>query len=172
MNPPAEPPPTTSLHFGATYDTEEGTAAGIYGIIVCTAVMAASHAATAPAAIAAVIVTLIIYWAAERYSRIVAERIHAGHRPTRHTIRVQLTTGWEMITASAIPLLVLVIVRLLGASLYAALVSAMACSTVLLCGAGWRMGRQGGLPIWERIASAAVAGLFGVALIILKTVLH
>ena len=61
--------------------TEEATAAGIYGVIVSAAVMAASHAPTAVATVVAVLVTLTIYWGAERYSRIVAERIHQGHRP-------------------------------------------------------------------------------------------
>jgi hypothetical protein len=152
--------------------TEEGTAAGIYGLIVTTAVMAASHAARAIGAILAVLVTLITYWAAERYARIVAERIHQGHRPTWQSVREQLTSGWEMITMSALPLAVLVLARLVGAGLSAALLSGMVCSTVLLCVAGWRMGRGGRLTRWEKLVSAAVAGLFGGGMIVLKTLLH
>jgi len=158
--------------MGPTQQTQEGTAAGICGIIVSAAVMAASHAATAAATIVAVVVTLTIYWAAERYARIVAERIHLGHPPSRHSLRSQLTSGWEIVTASALPLLVLVVTRLFGAALPAALLWALVCSTVLLCVAGWRIGRHGGLTRWEQVTASAVAALFGIGLILLKAMLH
>lgn len=153
-------------------DSEQGTAAGIYGIIVSAAVMAASHAPSAAATVIGVLVTLAIYWAAERYARIVAERIHVGHPPSRRSLRSQLTSGWEMITASTLPLIVLSVTRLLGIDLQTALVWALMCSTVLLCAAGWRIGRHGRLSRWEQLASSAVAGLFGIGLIVLKTMLH
>lgn len=155
-----------------TGDTQEATAAGIYGIIVSAAVMAAAHAPSAVATVVAVLVTLIIYWAAERYARIVAERIHAGHRPSRQTVKEQLTSGWEMITASLLPLAVLVVARLLGADLRASVLWALVCSTVLLCVAGWHVGRQGRLSTAERLVSSAVAGVFGIGLILLKGLLH
>ncbi len=60
---------------------EESTASGIYGVIVGAAVMAASHADRVVAVAVAVLVTLVIYWTAERYARLVAARIHDEHRP-------------------------------------------------------------------------------------------
>ena len=152
--------------------TEEGTAAGIYGIIVCASVMAASHARTAVAVDVAVLVTLVIYWGAERYARLVAQRIHDGHRPNRSQLRHQLTTGWEMVSATTVPLVVLVIVRLFGAELYVAILSALACSTVLLAAAGWEVGADEKLTRAERLVSAATAAAFGGALIVLKMLLH
>ncbi|OJF16206.1 hypothetical protein [Couchioplanes caeruleus] len=154
------------------HDVEEATAAGLYGIIVSAAVMAASHAPTAGATVVTVVVTLTVYWAAERYARILAERIHAGHRPRWDTIRRQMTTGWEMITASLLPLGVLVVVWLTRRDLRTAVVSALVCSTVLLCLAGWRIGRQGRLSTREQLVCTVVAGLFGVAMIVLKALLH
>ncbi len=164
--------PSISTRLGLTRDTEESTAAGIYGLIVSAAVMAASHASSAVAVIVAVLVTLVIYWGAERYSRLVAERIHAGRRPTWRQTRRQLTAGWEIVAASAIPLAVLAILRLAGVDLGHAVLSAMACSTLLLCVAGWEVGRHGQLTTVERLVSTAVAGAFGVALILLKATLH
>jgi positive regulator of sigma E activity len=158
--------------LGVAGQTEESTAAGIYGVIVSAAVLAASHAVSAVAMAGAVLVTLVIYWSAERYSRLVAERIHTRHRPGWRGVRRQLTTGWEMVTASMLPLVVLVIVRALGTDLGVATMAALACSTLLLCVAGWEMGRHGQLTGPERAVSSAVAGLFGVVLIVLKTVLH
>ena len=118
------------------------------------------------------LVTLVIYWAAERYARVVAERIHEGHRPSWHTVREQLTTGWEMVTASLLPLGVLIAARLLGAALKPAVIAALVCSTVLLGLAGWRMGSEGRLTRLEQLVSTAVAAAFGVGLIALKALLH
>jgi hypothetical protein len=168
--PPRRAPLADSL--SARRAREESTAAGIYGVIVGAAVMAASHADSAAAVTVAVLVTLVIYWGAERYARLVAERIHEGRRPTWRQVRVQLTTGWEMVTASALPLAVLGVLYLLGADLDVAVLWALVCSTLLLCLAGWEVGRNGHLSRLERLTSAVVAGLFGLFLILLKALLH
>lgn len=160
------------LRVRVTRDTEEATASGIYGLIVGAAVLVAAHPKSAAAAVVAEVVTLTIYWAAERYARIVAERIHEGHRPTWHTVRRQLTTGWEIVTASALPLLVLVVARLVGTRLITAEILSLACTTLLLCLSGWRMGAGGRLTSLERLVSTLVAGMFGVAMVVLKTQLH
>jgi hypothetical protein len=152
--------------------TEESTAAAIYGVIVSSGVMAAAHVDTAAAVIVAVLVTLVIYWGAERYARVVAERIHQGHRPSWSQVRVQLTSGWEMVSASYAPLAVLAVLTLLGVELYGAVLSALGFSTALLCVAGWAMGRNGQLTPRERVASTVVAGLFGAVMIVLKSMLH
>jgi hypothetical protein len=152
---------------------EESTAAGIYGVIVGAGVMAASHADRIRNVAVAVLVTLLVYWTAERYARVVAARIHGGRRPDRREVRRELTHGWEIVTASIIPLVVLVLAgALFGGHVYPAVLSALVASTLLLCLAGWEIGRDGRLTAPERLVSAAVAGLFGVAMILLKTVLH
>lgn len=151
---------------------QEATASGVYGVIVSAAVMSASHAEKAYQVIIAVVVTLTIYWGAERYARIVAERIHEGHRPSWSTVRHQLTHGWEMVTASVLPLLTLAVMTLLGARLSTAVFGALVCSTVLLCVAGWAIGRGGRLTTRERVASTLVAGMFGALFVLLKALLH
>jgi hypothetical protein len=163
---------SVSSRLRLTHAREESTAAGVYGVIVSAAVMAASHAPSAVALIVAVLVTLTVYWSAERYARLVAERIHAGHRPTWRHVRHQLTTGWELVAASAVPLAVLVLLRLLGVGLDRAVLGALSCSTVLLCLAGWEIGRHGQLTTPERLVSAAVAGAFGLALVVFKAATH
>ena len=155
-----------------THDTVEGTALGIYGIIVCAAMLVTSHAERAWLEALAVLVTLAIYWAAERYARILAERIHEGHRLTWPAVRRQLTSGWEIVTASTLPLLVLVLLRLAGVRLETAEFAALGCTTLLLCLAGWQMGGAGRLTLPERLVSAMVAGGFGAAMILLKALLH
>jgi hypothetical protein len=151
---------------------EESTAAGIYGVIVSSAVMATSHANGAVVVAASALITLVVYWAAERYARLVAERIHDGRRPTWGQFRRQLTQGWEFVTASFLPLVVMILTRLLGAGVSAAVLAGLICSTVLLCAAGWAVGRHGHLSTGERLVSAIVAGLFGAGMIAMKALLH
>jgi hypothetical protein len=164
--------PTVPRSVHVTRHNQEATASGIYGVIVGSAVMSASHAEKAYQVIVAVLVTLTIYWGAERYARIVAERIHEGHRPNWTTVRHQLTHGWEMVTASTLPLVVLAVMSVLGAELTTAVIAALTCSTVLLCVAGWAVGRDGRLTTRERVVSTLVAGMFGIVFILLKTLLH
>jgi hypothetical protein len=163
---------TLGHRLRVTGHTEEGTAAGIYGVIIGAAVMASSHAESAGAVIAAVLVTLVIYWSAERYARIVAQRVHDGRRLTAREVRAQLTGGWEIVTASAVPVTVLAVLYAAGVALRTTVISALVCSALLLCLAGWEMGRHGQLTRAERLVSAAVAGAFGVVMILLKITLH
>lgn len=153
-------------------DTEEGTATGVYGVIVGAAVMAAAHAESVTSLDLAVLTTLVVYWCAERYSRLVAQRIHAGHRPGWPVVRRELTSGWEIVTASLLPLVVLSAAGRLGADLDTAVLLGLLSSTVLLALAGWEMGQGEALTRPERLVSTLVATLFGSAMILLKSLLH
>jgi hypothetical protein len=152
--------------------TVENMAAGIYGVIIGAAVMATSHGESSTAVALAVLVTLIVYWAAERYARLVAERVHDGRGLTLHEVRVQLTSGWTIVTASALPLAVLVVGDLLGFDAQVAVSLALAASTLLLFGVGWEIGREASLGTGERILMAMSAGAFGVVMVVLKALLH
>lgn len=151
---------------------EESTSAGIYGIVVGAAVMATSAGQRAGAIVLAVLITLIVYWSAERYARIVAERIHDGKRPNWDHVRRELTRGWPLVTASFLPLIVLEAAFQLGAEVPIAVLDALICSTVLLGLAGWEIGRGGRLSTGERFLSAGVAALFGIGMILIKALLH
>ncbi|GAA3388302.1 hypothetical protein GCM10020369_33950 [Cryptosporangium minutisporangium] len=152
--------------------TEEGTAAAIYGLILSAAVLTASHSATAWQTSVVVVGTLVIYWSAERYARVVAERLHSDRRPSWSHIRRQVTEGWELVTASYLPLACLLLLRATGMELRTAILWSLGCATALLGLAGWEMGRSGQLSRWERAVSAAVAALFGLATVALKLLTH
>lgn len=152
---------------------ETRTANAIYGVIVSTAVMASVESGDSVGRLAvAVLVTLVVYWAAERYAHVMARRIGLGRKQTHAEVRRELADGWELVTASFIPLLVLVGTRLLGADLSGSVLSALVCSTVLLGLVGWRVGREAQLGLVQRLLSAAFAGAIGVVMISLKTFLH
>jgi len=152
--------------------TEESIATGILGIVVSAAVMASAHAETVGQLVVAVLATLLVYWAAERYARVVSRRIADGHRPTWPTLRHELTDGWEIVTESALPILVLGVLGLLGAEYRTAVLAALGTSTALLALAGWSAGRGGRMSTRERLVSAGVAGLFGLVAITFKTLVH
>lgn len=151
---------------------ESRTANGIYGVIVGTAVMAADNGDTVGRLAVAVLVTLLVYWAAERYSHMLARRIGLGRGLTRAELRVELADGWELVTASFLPLLVLVTTSLLGADLSTSVLDALIFSTGLLGFSGWRAGRGAQLGPARAALSAVFAGAFGVVMIALQTFLH
>ena len=79
----------------------------IYGIIVSSAVMASAHGQSVVALAVAVLVTLLIYWAAERFAHVMGERIVHTPELTASQLRRHLGTGWELVSASFLPLAVL-----------------------------------------------------------------
>ncbi|HEY3506057.1 MAG TPA: hypothetical protein VGN37_25130 [Actinocatenispora sp.] len=172
---PNDDTPTPAAPWSAlrvTSSSEGRTADGVYGVLVSSAVMATSHGASAATVLVTVLVTLVVYWAAERYARLVAERIHTGRALTWPAVRRQLTARWEIVTASAIPLAVLAVLGLFGVHVTVAILVSLGTSTLLLCVAGWEVGRRIRLTRLERLASAAITGGFGVVMIVLKALLH
>ena len=151
---------------------ETRTANGIYGVIVGTGVMAGYTGNTVGRLAIAVLTTLIVYWAAERYAHVVARRIVLRRKLTRTELRREFSDGWEIVTASYLPVLVLVTSSLLGADLFGSVRNALIFSTALLSLSGWRVGRDAELPVWQHVLSMAIAGGFGVVMIALQTFLH
>lgn len=145
--------------------------AGIYGTIVASAVLAAggAHLRTLPLAVT-VLVTLLVYWAAEGYAELLSEQIHAGHLPTRVQLRASLAAIWPMVTASYVPLLSMLVARLLGATTKNAATVALVVAIALLLVHGWAAGRASQLRGWRLLAVTLIAGTFGVTMILLKLV--
>jgi hypothetical protein len=151
---------------------ETATANAIYGIIVSSAVMASAHDQSILVIAIAVLTTLVIYWAAERFAHVMGQRIVHSPELTVRQLRRHLGRGWELVSASFIPLAVLLGSGLLGAGVYAAVLAALICATALLFAAGWRVGQEAALSLSSRLMSALFSGAFGAAMILLKTLLH
>ena len=144
-------------------------AAGIYGTIVASAVLAAGggHLATVPLAVT-VLVTLLVYWAAEGYAELLAEQAHAGRLPTWAQVQASLAVIWPMVTASYVPLLSLLVARVLGATTRTAATVALIVAIALLLVHGWAAGRASQLRGGRLVAVTLVAGAFGVMMVLLK----
>jgi hypothetical protein len=149
------------------------TAAAIYGTIVTAAVIAAGGNQLRTTALAVtVVVTLAIYWLAELYAELIGQHTHAGRLPNRRQIRLSMASTAPMITASFLPVISLVAARLLGASSSTAAWIALIVTVVLLVIYGLNAGRSAGLEGLRLAAITSIAGLLGVAMVVLKTLLQ
>jgi len=166
------PDPTRDAVVRERLAEETATANAIYGIIVSSAVMASVHGQSVLQLAVAVLITLVVYWAAERFAHVMGRRIVSSPHLTPAQLRRHLGNGWELVSASFLPLAVLLVAGLLGTTVSTAVLAALICATVLLSAAGWRVGRQAGLTRRSRLLSAMCSGAFGGAMILLKSLLH
>jgi hypothetical protein len=150
-------------------DAARRRSAGIYGTIVASAVLAAGGAHLRTAALAVtVVVTLLVYWAAEGYAELLGEHAHAGHLPSRRHVRASLAAIWPMVSASYVPLLALLVARVLGADTRTAATLALVVAIALLLVQGWVGGKASQLRGIRLLAVTLTAGTFGVVMILLK----
>lgn len=154
-------------------DVHRRRAAHLYGLIVSGAVLAAASDEFRLGRIAVVlVVTLLVYWAAETYVHWIALRALVQRDLTAGERRMIVRDGWPLVAACGVPLLFLGLEALVGMETSVALDLTLAVNAVLLFVIGWQMGEEGRLTGMRRVLSAAVTGLLGVALIALKALLH
>lgn len=150
--------------------------AGIYGTVICASILASATETSAGKVAFAVVVTLFVYWLAERYSEILGLVSATDHQqPQKITgdhVRTILKSGWPMIQASVTPLLVLLLGRLVGASSDIAVDIALAYTIVLLTALGWLAATRAGMIGWPRLTAAGFATILGLVVVILKASLH
>jgi hypothetical protein len=155
--------------------------AGIYGTVICASILASAEERALWVALV-VVVTLLVYWLAERYAEVLglaaspddkgAPNLTSGHKITAEHVRHVLSSGWPMIEASVTPLVVLLGSRLLGASNATAINIALTYTVFLLVFLGWLAATRAGLSGWPRLAATAFTALLGLIVVALKASLH
>jgi positive regulator of sigma E activity len=152
---------------------ERGVASAIYGLVVCSATLAAASVSGELLFVAvSVLVTVLVYWVAESYANVLA-RHAVRQRPLGWSgILATLGQGWPMVSASFIPLATLLLAGALGESVFIAINLSLAVATALLVGAGWSASRASGLAGWRLLVSTAVSAVFGLTMVALKNLLH
>jgi hypothetical protein len=154
-------------------DPHRRRASHLYGLIIAGSVLATVSDDYRLVRVGVTLaVTLAIYWAAESYAHWNAARAHAGRPLDRTETMSVLRDGWPLVAASGIPLLCLAIEAVLQVETSLAVRITLGVNAVLLFLTGWQAGRAGGLTGPRLVLDAAVAGLLGIALIVLKTLLH
>lgn len=164
--------PRTVGRFGFRWTKERELADAIHGTVVGAAVMvAASLHGTLGQVVIAVVATLFVYWATERYAELLAAGARGGVLDRRKVLAA-LRHGWPMLESSYAPVIALLAVSVLGAELRPAVLSALCLSTVLLAGLGYGAARRSDATVAGALGWAAMSGLLGVAIIALKLALH
>jgi hypothetical protein len=144
-------------------------AAGIYGAIITAAILdTAGDRLPTGALVAAVVITLLVYWLAEEYAELLGEQAAGGKLPSRAYVRGALAATWPKVSASFLPLLALVLARLAGASASVAANIGLAAAIMLLTAHGWLAGRAAKLRGWRLLFAASVAAALGLVMIALK----
>lgn len=153
---------------------------GIYGTVICASILASVVQMSAGTVAVVVVVTLIVYWLAERYAEVLGLAAGpdrdppptAGQKITAAHVRTVLHTGWPMIQASVTPLVVMLLSRLLGASSELAVDIALIYTILLLVALGWLAATRALLVGWPRVAAAGFAAILGLIVVGLKASLH
>jgi positive regulator of sigma E activity len=163
------------LHRNRWSDEHE-LAYAIHGTVVGAAVMmAASLHGTLVDILVTVLVTLFVYWVAERYAHLLAAGVRgrqAGWRTTRAAIARVLREGWPMVEAAYLPLVVLIVVDVLSDRLEVAVVASLATSTLLLIALGYLAARRAGASGVGALGWATASGVLGLVTVCLKLLLH
>lgn len=155
--------------------------AGIYGTVICSSILASAGSESSLRVSLTVVVTLFVYWMAERYAEVLglaassgsaAEAEAPGPRITGAHIRHVLGSHWSMVQASVTPLAVLLGSRILGADADTAIDIALAYTMFLLVGLGWLAATRAGLTGWQRGMATIFTAMLGVVVVILKASLH
>ena len=147
--------------------------AAIYGTIITAAVLAAGGNALSTVALeATVFVTVMVYWLAEQYAVLLGEHTHSGQLPSKAEIVRSMRSSFPMVTSSLIPLLVLFVGRLSGLTAFHAAAVAIFATVLLLIYHGHAAGREAGLTGAKLLLVTATAGVLGLVMIALKTLLQ
>jgi hypothetical protein len=153
------------------WTSERELAHAIYGTVVGAAAMAAASAhGTLTEITVTVLVTVAVYWTAERYAEVLAAAVHGPGRRSR--IAQALRQGWPTVEAAYTPLVVLVVLVLITGELHSGVLAALGVSTAMLGGLGYVAARRTGAARPAALACAAGSTALGVTVILLKTFLH
>ena len=117
-------------------------------------------------------ITLAVYWVAETYVHLMAERAVEGHELSRRTAGTIARDGLPLITVSAVSLVVLLVCGLAGMSSVRAADWALYANTLVLLVAGYRISRDAGLTGIRLVGSVTLSGVLGLAMVGLKIALN
>lgn len=167
--------PHASRRRSAWITRHDNPAAAVYGIVICSAVLAidAGLGVRTISTVESVAGALIIYWLAEAYAHLVtAPPAQGGARAWALDARRTLADQAALVLAPLVLIAVLLLTRFAGASPSAADIWALISGIALLGAAGARGAIRAGRTGTSVVAAALLGASFGVAAILLKIVIH
>ncbi|WP_163548862.1 hypothetical protein [Candidatus Frankia nodulisporulans] len=152
---------------------------GIYGTVLTAGLIAAQDPKVDPLGqiVVDVLITVAVFWLAHGYAHAVARPLGPDEvpGPPRRGLRLArsaMVENWPLARASVLPIAVLALVRLLGASMDDAQEAALWTCVVLLTLWGLRAGQAAGLAGWRLVRYTSGSALLGVVLVVLEIAIH
>jgi hypothetical protein len=149
-------------------------AAAVYGSILAAGVIASLDIGDVDAVVMteSVAGTMVVFWLAHVWAEAIADRMHDPRPYTWRRLRVAAAWHWPMVQASVGPLIALALADVGVWSLDTGVTVALGVSIAQLIGWGVAVGRRTFASWPAALASGAVDGLLGIALVVLKTLVH
>jgi hypothetical protein len=162
-------------HWATMGGRQYNPAAAVYGIVICSAVLAVDAGLGAPtfSTVESILGALLIYWLAEAYAHLItAPPEHGGAKAWLLDARQTLGHQSPLLLAPLWLVGVVLLTRVLGASPTQADTWALIVGIVLLGYAGARGAVRAGRHGVSVVATALIGASFGVASILLKMLIH
>lgn len=161
-----QPGPLTRLLVGQADNA-------IVGTVICAATIAAGagHTQSLGSLSLAIVGTVTVYWLAHLLTATLARAAAHGHHPLEAARSVARAT-WPMLAICLIPLAILKVTNLAGATVAGSATVALVASMALLAGYGVLAARQRHLAARAQLLSGLAGALLGVVTIALKALLH
>jgi hypothetical protein len=146
----------------------------VYGTIVTGALLAAegAHPVDYQTTVASVAVALTVYWLAHTYADLVAERLLTATRLTLKGAGRSALSELPILTGAAVPLGVVVILWIVGASLTTAISWATYSCAGMMVLVEIIAGLGSGLRGWALVGQMAFGVVLGLFVVALKILLH
>jgi hypothetical protein len=155
-------------------EPHENPAGVVYGTLIIGAVLATESARreTLLDTVAATVVTLLVYWLAHAYAATLGDRLDRQVPLSASAVARALVRDRAIIRGALIPILVLLIVAALGASLSTAVLLAVWASAVTILVFEVLAGVCAELRGTELIVQVCAGAVMGLAIIALRALLH
>ena len=146
----------------------------VYGTIAVAALLSAESARreTYPGTVAAVVITLLLYWLAHAYSELAGERLRSGERLTFSSLGRTLAAQLTLLAGAAVPLIELLIWWAAGGSLETAVTAGVWTSAAMIAILEIAIGIRTHLRGRELAAQIAIGALLGLLVVALRVILH
>jgi hypothetical protein len=146
----------------------------VYGIIVIGALLAAESARheTYLDTVSSTVIAAALYWLAHAYAGVLGRRLTLQQRLTAGALARALGHDWAIMRGAAVPLLALVLCWAIGVALHTAVAAALWSVIASLIAFELLAGVRSRATPGELALDLGVGAAMGLAILVLKIVLH
>ena len=149
-------------------------AGAVYGTIAVAALLAAESARreTYPKTVAAVVLTLLLYWLAHSYAESTGHRLQSAEKLTLAGLARTMASELSILIGASVPLLAVLIWWAAGAHLTSAVSAALWTAAVVVMVTEVVVGLRARLSGRELVIQTGLGALLGLLVIALRVLLH